>query len=249
MATASDSTVAPSRRAFLARAALSGAAAAQPPIFTAAAAAIDAVLLELERRWGPANAAYELASAKEEALDDYCPPLPEALYLRQGDHALGLGKYATGRGEGDEDDRPRYCHEGSKTELRGWRRRHWKWEQSPGTGEDGAPDGSMIERRVPWPEAQARADEIAEAWDRWTADEKAARETSGYAAAAREARRLGKVVGEIEREIEDATPLTLAGLAVKARHLQRATDRGDSIEAAAAVIVRDILALAGSVAG
>ncbi|XYD08794.1 hypothetical protein R1A27_28295 [Methylobacterium sp. NMS12] len=208
----------------------------------------DAALLDLERRWLTANAAYETACDVEEALDDYCPPLPEALFLRQGDHALGLGKYATGRGDGDEDDRPRYCHEGGKTELRGWRRRHWKWEQHPGTGEDGTPDGSMIERRVPWLEAQARADEIAEAWDRWTADEKAARQTSGYAAAAREARRLGKVVGEIEREIEGATPLALEGLAVKARHLQRATNRGDEITDAAALIVRDILALAGGAA-
>ncbi|MET3485986.1 hypothetical protein [Methylobacterium sp. 1973] len=208
----------------------------------------DAALLSLERRWLPANAAYEAACDVEMALDDYCPPLPEALFLRQGDHALGLGKYATGRGDGDEDDRPRYCHEGGKTELRGWRRRHWKWERQPGVGEDGTPDGTMIERRVPWLEAQARADEIAAAWDRWTTEEKAARETSGYAAAAREARRLGTVVGKIEREIEDATPSTLEGLAVKARHIQRATQRGDEVADAAALIVRDILVLAGGVA-
>jgi hypothetical protein len=69
----------------------------------------------------------------------------------------------------------------------------------------------------PWPEAQARADEIVAAWDKYLADLRAAREQSGFEAADEAAREAVAALHELEGQMSGPGRNTPRGMLVKAR--------------------------------
>jgi predicted secreted Zn-dependent protease len=69
----------------------------------------------------------------------------------------------------------------------------------------------------PWPEAQARADEIVAAWDKYLADMRTAREQSGFEKADEAAREAVAELRELEGQIVRTWAKTPMGMLVKAR--------------------------------
>lgn len=206
----------------------------------------DITLMDLwQRRIKVADAA-ETASKRVDAAYAAMarPAVPEALFLREGDHALRLANYTRERNDG----RRWYPFEAADAERRGWRRKHTTWKDRPVTPEDKLPaDAHTVSYVVPWPEAQVRADEIAAAWDAYRAAVDAAEEASGYLAANEEWETLDDDLAALDGAIFDAPAHSIAGLTIKARLAQMDIDEGeDPNERLVAGMVRDILAMGGA---
>lgn len=213
------------------------------------AEAHDAELIALGDRWRLEDDAYDAACDRETELHKatVLPDRPEAMFLREGDRRLELDTVASGyRVEGR---RPWFwvgepdCKMATARRLRGPQTTHRDFPPEPGSelyGED-----VVISRRVPWPERQARADEIVAAYDAHEAERAAAREASGLTAAATESDRLGKVVEATIAEVHATPARTMAGLAVKATIICDGLDAGHNVEAETALFARNVLALAG----
>jgi hypothetical protein len=92
------------------------------------------------------------------------------------------------------------------------------FRNGPVTRSATADDGERIE--VPYPQAQARADEIVAAYDRWTADCEQARIECGQAAADEEDTRLYVRMWELHDQLIAMQPRTIAGIQAKARASQ-----------------------------
>lgn len=202
----------------------------------------DAALLGLKARWEAAEAAYSQACRITSELHDATtfPPLPAAIFVQEGDCELRLANYARDRNDG----RRWYMVEPANSELRGLRRQFWRDRVLPAAEtDDRVPRGHTIVERTPWPEAQARADEIVAAWDGYQAAREAALDASGYNAAQRESDRCGRLLSAIEDELKSAVPQTLAGLAVLADFAQRYQTDIDEDDALGGVLARAILAV------
>lgn len=202
----------------------------------------DAELLDLERRRVEVQTAADEAQSRWGALTDSItlPEAPDALLLRDEDRVLKLAVYAVER----DDGRMWYAVEPIGVERRLLRRKHWRWQRRPTRPGDGPLGTDWIETRVPWPEAQARADEIVAAWDAWVAEKDRIHEASGWNAAGDEWDRLDDLLEEIEYAIWATTAHTSAGLLVKARLAQRDFDEDNTPPPELmAGIVRDILAM------
>lgn len=207
-----------------------------------AAAGPDANLLALKARWDAVDAeAVKITEAAAQLHDStVLPARPAALTVRPGDRDLGIDRYANWRGA--PTGWYRVEHRTSKTQ--GLRRRFYRDECRIAAAEDAAPTGEEIWRRVPWPEAQARADEIVAAHDNWLAEIEAAYEASGYNAAHR---RLDVVLGQqgaLERELQATVPRTLAGLAALADFALRYQANGDDDGLLGGMLARAIQAVA-----
>ncbi len=99
---------------------------------------------------------------------------------------------------------------------------------------------------MPWPEAQARADEIVAAYDAWSNERNRIEAESGLVAAREAECRLGEALSDIEAAIEGTTARTLKGLLVKARIAHRDLTAGSEInEALHETLIRDLLAMGG----
>lgn len=238
------------RRTYLKTAAFAIAGAALPvalaiPAALAADADIDASLLDLWRRREQMCAAERGASKRLDAISmaTIFPEPSEAVFLRESDHDLGLAKYTSVRHCG----RRWYPFEAADAERRGWRRNHWRWGTRPVTPEDNLPDGALTTSyREPWPEAKARADEIARAWDRHRAAMETIGESSGLVAANAEWEARDDDLAAIDGAIGEATAHTFAGLTVKARLAQIDIDKDSEPDRELiAGLVRDILAMGG----
>lgn len=237
-----------SRRAIL------GALAATPVAAIPALAALpagadeahpDAALLLLGVRFDAAEAAYSAACDRAEAIRAVIvfPERPAAVYAAEGDRALRLRGYAT-----EHDDRGVWypVPHANAPPGPGLRQPRLQLEERDATPADGLPANSMIARYVPWPEAQARADEIVSATEAWRAERDRIDVESGLEAANQAADALGEELSDIEAAIEDATARTLDGLRVKARIARRDFATSDQInEALHEGLIRDILAMGG----
>ncbi|WP_066918108.1 hypothetical protein [Methylobacterium sp. CCH5-D2] len=233
MAHAKTSTT--NRRALLGGIAVAPFAAHCPKIHP------DRKLLDLERQRALAHVAYDIASAQAQALHLIgVPEAPAALFLRESDHALGLGGYATRRGDGTLWFYPDAGN--ASIALRKPRTRDETQPVPPGVNLPR--DAQTITRRVPWAEAQVRADEIVTAFDRWRHETAEARRASGYAVASEEADKLGSEVTRIEREIELTPPNTLDGISVKAQHLRRCLNWALDIDEYLDVFIGELLLIA-----
>lgn len=200
----------------------------------------DAPLLALKARRDAVAATYEVACLIAGDLEGVGhPPAPDALFEQDGDRALGISVYSEQRHDGGRW----YIVESASAERRGLRRRFWRWEERIATEADDVPAGDTISRRVPWPEAQSRADEIVAAWDGWLADKMAADEASGEAEASRTARRLGKELLAIELELEAALPHTLDGLVALASYAQVRIEEDGQDDGLGRMLIRAILAV------
>lgn len=220
---------------------------------TQAASAIepnsDAELLDLWHRRGRALEAAKAAGDRHDALSDATkfPEPPEAVFVQEGDRELGLAKLADHEGQ----ERPRYVVGSPGARLRAGQLRrpqtHYVDEPFP-EGHQLHGTGDVLARRVPWPEAQARADAIVAAYDGWVAEQERIYVASGIEAANAEWEDLDDARAEIDGAIRDATARTLDGVRIKAQLVQLDLDEGTTPETALiAGLVRDLLAM-GSVA-
>ncbi len=78
-------------------------------------------------------------------------------------------------------------------------------------------DALEIQRLEPWPEAQARANEIISAWDQYHADVERAHEESGVEAAEQAENKAMDEMDDIRDRIARTRAHTLKGLLIKAR--------------------------------
>lgn len=217
-----------------------GTGIARMPSRPEAETGLDSELIALANRHEALEAEYLAASRHAAALEGIGKPtIPEACLVRLGDQELGLAGYAHGI-----EGRRWYAVESADAERRYLRRRFWCFEERIATEANSVPAGDTIARRVPWPEAQARADEIVAAWDQWQADIAAAHRTSGYAEAIECATHLGDEVFALEHRIRALTPRTLAGLAALAKFAQRLQTEGEDDELEGGLLARAILAVA-----
>lgn len=209
---------------------LGAAVVAAAPIPARAAGTVeahpDAALIALGQRWAEAYRIERAAAAIWNAYGDVqeIVPPPEAVYVRDGDDALGIARLA-GK---DRNGRLWYyvglpgstAHAGV---LREPRRRN---RVRPPVPEDNLPaDAWGVISGEPWPEAQARADEIVGAWDGWRAAMARHNVVSGHDAAEADWTAKDDVLSGLEDEISVTKAHTLAGLTIKARLAQSLDDR------------------------
>jgi hypothetical protein len=203
----------------------------------------DADLLALKARWDALDVAqiegFRISEELHEATT--LPDRPAALSVRPEDRDLGIERYAKTRGELDRW----YLVESVTSETQSLRRRFWRDVSRVATEADPVPAGDEIWSRAPWPEAQARADEIVAASDAWLADRARAFEMSGYTAASERVSEILREQGAVERELQAATPRTMAGLAALAAFALRYQEDGDDDGLLGGMLARAILAVAG----
>lgn len=208
------------------RRALLGGLAVAPLAAQAEPAHPDAALLELERRFDAADAQYRDAADRADDLEIVgLPTVPDALYLRRGDYNLDLDLFVNSGGDrfwyyGACRDHTSSSH-GQQRCLKCWREA-----------------GNLRS------EVRVRVDEIVNAYDAWMAAREKAQQDSGYRALHALARSFAAVCREIDDQIREYIPLTLEGLAVKARQLQRLVDRDCDVCDEAIVVIQDILRMA-----
>jgi hypothetical protein len=125
-------------------------------------------------------------------------------------------------------------------------------------------DAEFISRLEPWPEAQARADEIIAAWDAWEAELERARMLSGQEAANELYNAIADEKDEVLAQIVAFPATTFAGAVAKARcartecswldglekqiAAQIEDNGGPNSEAVCTSIARDLLRIAGETA-
>jgi len=161
----------------------------------------DAEIIALAVEYEQAKAAREVSSnILEEAEARYVgPEIPAALMPRHGD-PLSF--------------RPCRTHDG----ILWYMNLVATFRKAPVTRPATTDDGERIE--VPYPQAQARADEIVAAHDRWKADCDQAKAECGLAAADEEDTRLNVRMWELHDALVAMQPKTIAGVQAKARASQ-----------------------------
>jgi hypothetical protein len=186
---------------------------------SALAAEGDAEVAAAIARYEAADQAFEDAEEEMYAAYQRCHdlgevPIPDALYELPTDADLGLGQ-----GHMESKDGRRWYAQANAERLR--RRPRMREQYRDPTEEECRRSRHKIgvDKIIfhePWPEAQARADEIVAAWDWLTAERDARKEASGSFAAERAA-----AVAKAEREAACAAltkvqAKTLHGLKLKA---------------------------------
>ncbi|MGA0594948.1 hypothetical protein [Enterovirga sp. CN4-39] len=177
-----------SRRSLLARLATLPVTAAEVIPAAATPAEADGLLLAAIDRFRNAVAAHNVAlAADDDAMERYdAPEFPETLYVRNTDCGLVVPVGYSGRG-----DERRYFKEVTIEYLRKVPCERVVTHARPATMEDGFTEKEVTSgidivvrhTREPWPEAQARADEIVAAWDAWQAEVERRCDASGRTAA------------------------------------------------------------------
>lgn len=186
-----------------------------------------------EAAWIVAQDAVDLASERHDALGG-TPAYPEALY--QTKHDLKLGLHHT-ECAGEPDYRRRfpgamvqYLRRTPCIRIVGHRR--------PATLADGFTQ-EEVESGVnfiawsikePWPEAQARADEIIAAWDAWNAERIRRNEFSGLAAAETAEAEAYHAYKQAGQAVATTRATTMAGAMLKLAVVMSLYESGSEIE-------------------
>lgn len=213
------------------RRALLGGLAVAPLAAQAEPAHPDAALLALEERRAAAEVLYRDAADRADALDGVgVPEAPEALNFRASDHRLGLSMFASPCGSGGMwfYGACREMDFSDADEGRCLRYRQDLLRRRQPAGIDPDP-------------TQVRIAEIIAACDAWMEAVAKAQRDSGFTALFALAKKLGHDLKIIEEEIEKMAPLTLDGLAVKARILQSRVGVDCDIHDEAMIVIEDIL--------
>ncbi|KLK90294.1 hypothetical protein AA309_26550 [Microvirga vignae] len=210
------------RRSILAGlgAAIPATAVAAAPVF--AAQHPDAELLALGCQWDESAAAIDAVrkafDIAEERFGEIEIEEPEELFQQPQDMSLGFA----GAHERHDGRRWYVCR---IDELRTKPRLKQDWSRITK-----APNGEHFCVYVADPKAQARADEIVAAYDRWQANIARAEDTSGLTAAKAEDERLQKINRDLCEQILSTPARTVEGLAVKARIYAWFTGGADEVE-------------------
>lgn len=190
----------------------------------------DAELIALWQKREAANREWLSASDRLEAARDahHSVEWPEALAVQLGDDDLGLARLANHEREGRKwywvGDLNADPHLTPASKLRQPR---LLTVTRPVCPEDNLPaDAQRVVSSKPWPDAQARADEIVAAWDARQAEAARQNAINGYDAAVAHEHACEAALYDIESEIVAAEAHTVAGLAIKARLVNVELERG-----------------------
>lgn len=220
MAHAQTSTT--NRRALLGGLAVAPLAAQAEP-----AAHPDAALLALEERRAAAEALYEDVHQRAIDLEDAGEPEPpEALFFRPSDYKLRLETFANFSGQGQLWYYPACRPEKGQT--------RWPYLR----------DEQCQALRPASEPRQKRIAEILQAYDIYNSEVAEAKKTSGFTALYALAQKLGGDLKEIENVIFATPALTLDGLAIKAKVVQRNIDAECDVYDEAVAVVQEIVRMA-----
>ncbi len=208
-----------SRRSFLAAsgATLAATTAVAVPAALARAAEPDpdAELLALADEWKAACVRFaqaaDVLAAAETRYFAAKPEFPDACNRQSGDPALNLcASFNVGK--------PYDRSEIEELRKHGRKRAFYELLTAEERTRLGLPtDALEIQRLEPWPEAQARADEIISAWDKYHADVERAHEESGVEAAEQVENEAMDEMDDIRDRIAQTRAHTLKGLLIKAQ--------------------------------
>lgn len=205
----------------------------------------DAALISLWQRWKEAHRAVEAAAARWDAIEDAegTMALPGALFVHDLDAALGIASFACRRSDG----RMWYCvgEPGMVRDAAALRKPRQREFRRPVRPEDNLPAYAwVVVGSEPWPEAQARADQIVKAWDGWKAEIARQNRASGYDAAKVAWNDHDNILEAIGSEIAAAEARTITGLAIQGRVALYWDEGGfGDADALAAKIVRGLVSL------
>jgi hypothetical protein len=234
--------------------------AAMPVALAGVAQDEDAALFALLARWKEVNAHEKrLATAYYDAEEHFgriLPPMPEALFAREGDAALGLQSFPyqeTGRRW--YGWQPVEALEGKRC----MRSVPYPIDEAMRVAHKYPSDAHTLYRSEPWPEKQARVDEITAAFREWKETQRRAHEQAGDDRAFDAWQEAREESEEVRMALVNAEPKTLAGALAKAAaaagYYREACELDDEIEAMitrdgpqpeviALSVVRDLLRLA-----
>lgn len=217
------------RRAAIAATATLALTAGGAPVMAVAAADPDGELIELGRHYQllaktKADLEERLDALREE-FDVGKPAMPEPMRMRPEDGDLGLTRYYGGMTLVPEDESTFYDSSDIRR-LRYPRTREVRIPIRPSDHRPFAPgedigefprDHEILVRRVPWPEAQARADAIVAAYVQWFADCDAFADRIGLYAAQAELEALEDRLAAIRQAIAERPARDHWGIRIKAR--------------------------------
>jgi hypothetical protein len=272
MAKAHHDIAAPtSRRNFLRSGSAAIAALAIPTLANAAPAfGLDAELVELGQQLETVSAQWwksgELVSHLAKVAEDQYPQLPDVLKSRPEDKQFGLPKPNDGRWyrpiKGGNRNEPGYytinhLHELKQFEPSQRKEVPFKQYHREKFGPD-APfvfhdlDNDIVVSLVPWPEAQARVDELIAAIEDWRKACRKIDHAVGYMKADREFQRLANQDHNLLKKICKTEAKSLEGILVKVRAVKLIHRDDDLIEfgdatneVLAASVLNELLALQG----
>lgn len=263
-----------SRRNFLRSGSAAIAALAIPAFANASLAfAQDAELMELGRQLEVIDAQWRKAGDEVTRLgkvaDDQYPPLPDVLKARPEDKQFGLPKPNDGSwyrpSKGGNRQEPGYYTQNHLNELKQFTPRQrievpFKQYRRDMFGPENPiaildMDEDVFVSSVPWPEAQARVDELIAAIEHWRKACRRIDHAVGYMKADREFQRLANLDHRLLKKICEMEAKSLQGLLVKARAVKlihcddEAIEFGDATdEVLAASILNGLLSLQGQAA-
>lgn len=213
----------PSRRTILATAPVAlGVAALVTPAIPADDG--DHEIRAVVARMRATDAAYTRANEEHEAAWRRYrdlggrPEIPDALFRREGDDDLGLWSGTVRRLDGpDVFDRSAIEFYRARPRLKAIEVRRPVTLADGFSEEEVASGINVIVRttREPWPEAQARADEVVAAWDAYVAEETRCRAVSGLDAASKASEACLEAYTEARKEVAATPARTLEGIALK----------------------------------
>ena len=254
-----------SRRNFITSSAAAVAIASAAPALAFPSGGPDAELIELGRQLEIIDVQYreasEVSTRIHRAMDTRYPALPDVLKARDADQRFNLPKPNDGKWykpvDGGSMDQPGYYTTYHLNELK--QHRSYQRKEIPikdyrsGMFSTDVPlllDGEMVVTVVPWPEAQARVNELIAAIEVWGKAVQKIRHASGWMRAEREFNRIGNKQSDIFDRIAEIDAKTLQGLRVKARAVKLIHFDDEQIEfgrctddVLAASILNDLLAL------
>lgn len=204
------------RRSILAGFGASIPAAAVAGVSPNLGAPLDEDLLALGRRWEAAAAAYiahlDAFNAAEARYLASKPAKPEALKRMPSDRDLRLSSPIS-----SDDGFFTGEHVRSFRSKRRMKSVEYAITEAERIRLNYPTDAHILVRSEPWPEAQARADEIVTAWDEWQAGIARARQESGLETAEEENTRLHRAEADLREEITRKPARTIEGIMLKAR--------------------------------
>lgn len=178
----------------------------------------DADLLRIGRLFEAARereiAACKACNAASREAQKHMPGRPGTLLYRASDHALYLHKHYTN---------PEYLdgREITSDDVE-WvsRKRHVRDVRRPVRPEDKLPaDAQFVVGQEPWPEAQARADEIVAAWEAWYAERNAVYAAHGLPRLEETADKAGDATAALAERLAAIPARTADGFRLKLRAL------------------------------
>jgi hypothetical protein len=226
----------------------------------------DAELIELGRQLEIIDIQYREASEASSRIhgemENQYPALPEVLKARETDKQFQLPKPNDGEWyrpvNGGSICEPGYyttCQLNELKQCKPYQRKETpiKEYRRGMFGPDAPPlflDDEVLVSVVPWPEAQARVDELIAAIEVWGKAVRKIRHASGYMKAEREYTRIGNKHNDLLNRIAEIDAKSLQGILVKARAVKAIHADEDAIEfgrctdeVLAASILNELLAL------